>query len=223
MPPLSTRSNPCTEALPFAADTSDIIDLDEEFAHLIRWGKAVSKRPCLIETSACNFDVMVPTLLQAMPMWVLLLPEELSGDVEHLARLDPIVSELSSVDLLKRRATIEWATKTHRVCVDTFDVLSSLSWALRTDAYVVIAFVTPTRTAVRALRVDKEFVLTAWWRGDSCDAEYLPELEFSAAELQQALVRSVVLSDEHLIEDDGARKLVYLAGKQHLYDQPREC
>jgi hypothetical protein len=216
----STQLDIDLSAMPFVVDTSDITDLDDEFALMLLKAQKELDSPTVIETSACNFDVLVPQSLQRSPMWVLWLPEELAGDVEHLAGMPPHVWELTSVDLMKRRATIEWATSTHRICVNVVNVDASLSWAYTNDAPIVIAFVTPSRTALRALPVDADFIMDLSLRGARCDYNYRVLREYSAEELEAAITRSVFCGNEPLFDDQGL-KIVHPLGKRYLYDQPR--
>lgn len=216
----ATRLDIDLRSLPFVVDTSDVVDLDEEFSLLVLKAQSDLDGPTVIETSARNFDVMVPKALQRSPMWVLWLPEKFSAGLEDLAAKTPSVWELSSVDLLKRRATIEWANTTHRICVDVLSVDASLSWAASNDAHIVIALVTASRTALCALRVDEEFILDLQLRGTRCDYNYRPVREFDEEELAVALTRSVLMGNEPTVDEDGLQ-LVHMVGRHYMYDQPR--
>lgn len=206
-------------SMPFVVDTSDIIDLDDEFALMVLKAQKELDGPTVIETSAYNFDVLVPKSLQRSPMWVLWLPDEFASDLEAMAAIQAGVWELTSVDLLKRRATIEWVTPSHRICVNVVNVDASLSWAYLNDLHIIVAFVTPSRTALFALPVDADFLMELSLRGARCDDNYRPVREFSAEELEAAGTRSVLCGNEPRLDDQGLQ-IVHALGKRYLYDQP---
>lgn len=216
----STQLDIDLRSMPFVVDTSDVTDLDDEFARMVLNANKGLNGPTIIETSACSFDVLVPNSLQRSPMWLLWLPEEFAGDVDLLGRMQLGVWELTSVDLLKRRATIEWATPTHRICVNVVNVEASLNWAYCNDAPIVVAFVTPSCTALCAFPVDADLMMDLSLRGARCDYNYRAVREYSDEELTEAMTRAVLCGNEPLFDDQGL-KIVHPVGKRCLYDQPR--
>lgn len=205
--------------LPFVLDTADARDLDEEFSFFVSRAVKDLSTPTVIETSSVNFEVLVPKSLRACPMWTVWLPDSFAHQVAEFANSAPRVWELTSVDLLKRRATVEWESSTHCVCVDALNVASSIGWAMLNDSRVVVAFVTPSRMALCTLRVDEDLMLDLQLRGTRCDYNYRPVREHSPEELSAAAARSVILGNEPL-EHDFGKIPVHPIGKRYLYCQP---
>lgn len=208
------------DSLPWVFDTADAASLDEDFADLLALATKYLHEPTVIETSAGNFPVATPRALHAAPMWVLWLPDELAGDVAAFAEQAPSIWELSSVDLMKRRATFEWKTSTHRLCVNILNVTQSLAWAHENASSIVVAFMTPSRTAIAELPVDEDLMLDAFLRGTRCDYNYRPLREFSEEELDEAATRSVLCGNEPRVDEDGLT-IVHPLGVRYRYDQPR--
>lgn len=207
--------------LPFVVDTADARDLDEAFSFFVSRAMKNFSEPTVIETSAANFEVRVPKSLCACPMWAVWLPDTFARQVDEFAHFLPRVWELTSIDLLKRRTTLEWESSTHCVCVDLLNVTASLGWASDNDSRIVVAFVTPSRTALCTLRVDEELMLDLQIRGARCDYNYRPVREYTEEELSAAAACSVIIGNEPT-EHDFGKVPVHPIGKRYQYCQPSE-
>jgi len=206
-------------ALPFIVDTSDAMELDQDFAFLVCKAQKAFDAPVVIETSAANFEVLVPQSLQSCPMWVCWLPESFSEEIgEFTTFKTPRVWDITSVDLLKRRVTIEWESIAHCISINAVNVEASLNWAYSNGGQIVVAFVTPSRMAVTTMRVDEDLMLDLLIRGQHCDHNYRPQREHSKEELEAAAARSVIEGNEPARHTFGPA-LVHPVGKRYLYCQ----
>lgn len=150
--PLISRLANEESGLPFVVDTPDAMELDQDFAFLVYKAEKAFDAPTIIETSAANFEVLVPKSLQSCPMWVCWLPDAVSAEVGEFTSFEsPRVWDITSVDLLKRRVTLEWESIAHCISINAVNVEASLNWAYSNGGRIVVAFVTRSRMPQNAL------------------------------------------------------------------------
>jgi hypothetical protein len=201
--------------LPFACDSADLVALDEGFAEMLHTAANVVDGAAVVETRAGNLATVVPPMLHDSPMWVIFLPDHLAGDVDALLAMEPQVGYHESVDLLTRRTTLEWHLPGYSITLYP-EALRAIDHAYP-DGSIVMAFVTRSRTSVRTLRCDDEFVLGLQVQSMHTGPNYCPGREHSAQELDAARTLALLVGNAPLIDMDG-RTIVPLKGFSYMYD-----
>ena len=130
-------------------------------------------------------------------MWIVTLPEEFSSEVEALACQFPTSWTLTSPDLQRQCATLEWHTVSHRIVADANNL-----WNLGSEP-TVVAIVTPSRTAISTLTFDEPFLQDVFYRRYVCGHEYHAEDHYNKEELDAAMTRSVLLGSQPMVDEDG--------------------
>lgn len=202
--------------LPFASDSADLVDLDDGFAELVDIAAGTLEgAAAVVETRASNLATIVPPALHGSPVWVIFLPDQFAGDVEVLLAMEPAVSYHESVDLLTRSTTLEWHLPGY--CISLYpEALRAIDDAFP-NGDIVVAFVTRSRTAVRALRCDDDLVLGLQGQGMLTGPNYCPGREYSTPELDAARVHAVLVGNAPDIDMNG-RAIVPLKGFGYMYE-----
>lgn len=205
-----------TNWLPFASDSADLVSLDDGFAELVDIAAGMLEGDAaVVETRASNLATVVPPALHSSPMWVIFLPDHFAAELDALLALEPQVGYQESVDLLTRRTTLEWHLPGHSITVYP-EALRAID-----DAYpngeIVLAFVTKSRTALRPLRCDDDFVLGLQAQGMLTGPNYCPGREYSTQELDEARTHAVLVGNAPAIDMEG-RTIVSLKGFSYMYE-----
>jgi hypothetical protein len=143
--------------LPWTADTADVRDLDAGFNAFVQHASRHAPDPTLYVTSAANFGTLVPATLHDTDAWVLWLPHLDAIEIDALAHQTPCAIHLR--ELLKQPCDLCLAWQTPMWCFTVFEetVLPSIRRA-REDGYITVIVANDSRVAVRALRIDEDFV-----------------------------------------------------------------
>lgn len=201
--------------LPFSANTSDLISLDDSLAELVEVADSVFNGPAVVESRAGTLGALVPAHLHSNPLWVVVLPNEFSGHVDALIALEPEVRNQTSVDLQMRRTTMEWRLPAH--CITLYPEPLRAIHAAYPNGTIVLAFVTKARTTVRTLRVDDELMCDLQGQGINTGCNYRPSSFHTSQELADARVRAVLLGNAPKFDEDG-RTIVPLKAFSYVCD-----
>jgi len=199
---------------PFVVDTQDIRDLDDEFDYCLAGAERKLGETTIFETKASYFEILIPKQFKNAPMWIIRLPDEFSENVEALACQEPWQWEFTSVDLQTKIVTVEWHTATHRIIANLSLLSQSIGNAHRSEP-IVVAIVTPSRTAFSTFTVDDDFIIDFGSRHQNYRRYYASE-EYSTEEIELARTRAVLMGGQPIIDEDGLH-VIQLDSRRYIY------
>lgn len=144
--------------LPWKADAADVCDLDAGFNAFVQYASNRAADPTLYVTKASNFETLVPTALRRFDAWVLWLPHLDSAEIDALGVQMPSAVHLREVNLRPLDVCLAWQAPLWCFTVVEESMLPSIRSA-REDGYVAVIVANAERVAVRALRIDQDFVV----------------------------------------------------------------
>lgn len=201
--------------IPFAAATEDLRFLDEGFADVLEVSHTYSHGPALVETRGAAVECITGADRADTPVWLITLGREYSGSVQQLAAATPVVSARTSADLRLRRTTIEWQVPGVHFCAYAHDLRALQD--IPTGGSIIVIFATEKMTAVTELQVDSALLLDLYAQDCGNDENYNAEAVYSAQELSDAFVESVLFAHRPCV-DAGGQLLVNLTNYSYLYD-----
>jgi len=200
----------------YVANTQDIRNIDNGFNLLLDEVKRNLNRPTIVETKASNFEKLIPEFLRNAMMWVILLPDEFSDDVETLADQLPFLWEYTSIDLQNKIPTFEWYGSTHRIIVNSRSLWKSTGEAYHERKPIIVVVATPSRAAFSRFTLDSEYADDFYTRRDAYQT-YSAEDEYSADEIETAKMRSALMNGLPLVDGKGTR-VIQLTSVRYMYD-----
>ena len=195
--------------------TQELAAADENFRELLLSIQRNIRGPALVETSARHYAV-VPPALAGSDMWVLWMGREHRERIPAIRATEPVVGTRTANDLLSRRLTLDWAIAGFKYSVNAATVAPSLNRAYP-DGVIVVAFLSDSHLALKALRVGDELMLDLQTTGARCDANYRPVREHEPEALDRALEMSASAGLEPECDSEG-RRIVQLSGYEYRLD-----
>ena len=143
--------------LPWMADTCDVCDLDAGFDAFVHHARVHAADPTLYVTDAANFGALVPAALQRTLAWVLWLPHLDTSEIDALGAQSPSTVHLRKLPLRPDDICLAWQTPLWCFTAFRESLFPSIRNALQ-GGYITVIVANAERVAVRALRIDEDFV-----------------------------------------------------------------
>lgn len=198
----------------FEASCSHASALDPNFGMFVSTAASQLDGPSIIESVANEFSSLIPAEYLHLPLLCIYLDDEHADQFNEVKNVEPEQGCIDTVDMMQRRSTLHWETRTHNFHACTWQIHATLNLGGEWGE-LVLAVMSPQRVALRTLKVGDDFLLPIQAQEARSGINYRPYREHNDDALEAALLESVLLGNEEKCDEEG-RRLVRLKPKVHL-------